>query len=737
MQTQKDGLQNELVQAEFVSVSSVAVTALVVLQIFQASFAEPHIHSWQVIYILGLISTYLFALALRKYLDLEVFLYPVYVYLIAAPVFIGDHASRPWMSLGLITITANIYFSAFDPWIYGLISMVAFTLFQEWAIFKNLASISDLPDMKLLGTYFSLSWTLGIGLAGIAIRRKYLLSLQNLDNEIQDETLKIIQKLQRISKINRSDFRNLKLHSTTLNTLIHYRNKPLLRKNSTALLKDLDREISDLKNLKTNSSVPLKSALNLVLQSRVNSRISIKRISISGKFENPQLQDNFLEIVRELLLNLDKHTQADQATINLKINRGNSFILKVEENSPAGLTKFEIQQSLVNSKKSQSLQRLIDIVNGNLNVKLLDNDSHIQHEITGSFIDLEVNSMKTIFDLRIRGIDDFALGFARTTYLFGLLYVPGYFLLNLKKPVLLLLALNAILANLISFKFRDSKTLLAILTINSISLFPILTYSINSCQDSRYFPWLYNTILANCFIVAFTVKSKILRWSPLTALTIESIVLPKQLPTACQDIFLGSLPAIPIIATFAIALIMFKRRIVKDDLRSISKVFEDKKSLLYIDKSLESEYFRVLESLEELRDYVATGSKSESDLKSAINLEIQQIRSFLFASEQYESRFIRDVYNFVVSKYKKGQIIRLLISGKNFFQFDGEIDVKSEVDKWDQVLGSRQAEINIVRTDDLHINFAIPDLTPAKVKSLTEQLNQGASIIKYSISRAN
>ena len=109
----------------------------------------------------------------------------------------------------------------------------------------------------------------------------------------------------------------------------------------------------------------------------------------------------------------------------------------------------------------------------------------------------------------------------------------------------------------------------------------------------------------------------------------------------------------------------------------------------------------------------------------------------MFASEQYESRFIRDVYNFVVSKYKKGQIIRLLISGKNFFQFDGEIDVKSEVDKWDQVLGSRQAEINIVRTDDLHINFAIPDLTPAKVKSLTEQLNQGASIIKYSISRAN
>lgn len=734
MKSQKAVLQNELVEAEFVSVSSVAVSALVVLQIIQALFAEPHIHAWQVFYVLGLVLTYLFSLAIRKYLDVEVYLYPVYIFLIAAPVLIGDHASRPWMSLGLITITANIYFCAFEPWIYGLISMVAFTLFQEWALFQNLPSISDLPDMRLLGSYFSFTWTLGIGLAGIVIRKNYVRALETLDGEIQDETLNIIGKLQRISKINRGDYRNLKLHSTTLNTLIHYRNNSLIRKNSKELLRDLDREISELKNLSGTTSLSIRKAINQIISNRVSQRVEIKRISISGKFENPQLQDNFLEIIRELLLNLEKHTRANRASINVKIIRGNTFTLKIKENSPASLASFEFQRLIGNANSSQSLTRLIEIVNGKLNVRLIGNSAEIEHEISGGFTDLEINSAKSMFDMRIRGIDDFAMNFARTAYFFGLLYIPGYFLLHLQFSAFILLTFHALIANLISFKLKESKILLAILTLTSLLIFPILSHSVSTCQDVRYFPWLYNPVLANCFIVAFTVRGKVVRWLPLTALTTESILLPRSFPAGCQNIFLGSLPAIPIIAAFAIALIFFKRRVVREDLRGISTVFEDKSALLQIESSLETEFLKVLKSLEDFRDYVNSGTKGDADLDAAISLEIQRIRSFLFASEQFESKFIREVYAFVVSKYEKRQIVCLLISGKNFFQFDDEIDVKSEIAKWDGVLGTRPAEINIVRSDRLLVNFGLSGLTPTKVKLLTNQLNQGTARIQYSIS---
>ena len=733
MKSQNEMLQSELVQAEFVSISSIAVSALVVMQFFQAIFAEPHIHTWQILYCTGLVITYLFALALRRFLDLEVYLFPVYVFLVSAPILIGDHASRPWMSLGLITITANIYFCAFDPWYLGLISMIAFTLFQEWAIYQSPASVSDLPDMKLLGTYFSLTWTLGIGIIGIVIRRNYVRELQNLDEEVQNETLKIIGKLQQISKINRGDFRNLKLHSTTLNTLIYYRNSAKLNENSRGLIKDLDREILDLRNLSGMHSMKLKDAIKQIVQNRVSQRIEIKSISVSGSFENQQMQENFIEILRELLLNLDKHTKATRASITIKVSDSNSFKLSVRENSPYGLPSFEVQRLVGDATKSQSLMRLTEIINGHHSIRLERKGSEIAHDITGGIKNLEFSSQKSLFGVRIRGIENFAMNFARASYFFGLLYVPGYYLLHIRGFELVVLTVHALLANLISFRFRDSKLLLGLLTIVSMAILPTLASGVNSCQDTRYFPWVYNLIMANAFIVSFTVRNIFLRWLPLIVLTFESLFLPIQFPDGCKNIFLGSLPGIPIIAAFAIAFILFKRKVVREDLRGISQVYENKDSLFEIERELEFAYENVLKSLEDFRNKVSKGNATNSVVDREINLEIQRIRSFLAASEQFESKLIREIYAYVLSKYEHGEIIRLSINGKNLFQFDEEFDPKVEISKWNKVLEQSPSEITIVRSDELMVNFMIPGINRSQVKLLTEKLNFGSNRVKYSV----
>jgi signal transduction histidine kinase len=734
VKTKNANLQNEQAQAEFIGVSTFAVSALVITLIVQALLAEPKFEKWQFFYVSGITAAFLLSMLLRKIFDIGAFLFPVFLYMITAPVFIGDLASEPWMSIGLVSVTANIYFGAFDSWIFGIASMIGITILQGWVIQQNPASVADLTDMKLLGGYFSLTWTLGIGLAAIIIRRNYIKVLDTVDSEIREETLRIIGRLQRISKINRNDFRNLKLHSTTLNTLIYYRNQGNLAKNSSAIFGDLNREINELKELQIPSDITLQELLNRVITNRIGKRIEISEMSIHGDFKNSQIRDNFVEIFRELLLNIEKHTSASEMKISIEIAKDDKFTFTVIENSPNSMNEPERAKLLNSASSSKSLQRLIEIFDGELNLRLVEGSTKLEHAISGGFKELEVDSNRSILGIRIRGIDDYALGFARTTYLFGLIYLPGYFFLDINNSALVLIAFHAILANIISFKYKSSNALLSLLSVLSIVMFPILSQEVSVCQDTNYFPWLYNIILANAFIVAFTVRNIFLRWLPLFFLTVESLLLPRTFPDGCQNIFVGSLPGIPIIATFAIALIIIKKRAASEDLKNIKKVYEDRNNVLSIDEQLETEYQKVLKSLEMFRDLNSSLKENDQELIEEIELEIQRIRAYLFASEQFESEFIRNVYGYLMTKYEKRKLVRLIINGKNFFQFDDEVDSSAEISKWDMVFREGITEINLISGDNLIVNFRIPGLSQEKVSEIMKVLNTNLSSISYSIS---
>jgi hypothetical protein len=500
--------------------------------------------------------------------------------------------------------------------------------------------------------------------------------------------------------------------------------------------KDLSREIIELRNITGSNKLKLKAAIKQLIENRVSQRIKIRSFTVSGTFKSTQMQENFIEILREQLLNLDKHTKATQANILVEVDNSDNFRVIIRENSPQNLANHEIQSLIGNAKKSQSLNRLIEIVNGEHQVRLEKNGNLITHLISGGIESLKFDSKKSLFSVRITGIEDFAMNFARATYAFGLIYIPGYYFLHIKWQLLVLLTAHAILANLISFKFRESKLLLFTLTFISLSLLPFLSLKIGSCEEIRYLPWLYNIILANAFIVTFTVKNLILRWTPLIVLTIESLFLPIYYPASCRNIFLGSLPAIPIIAAFAIAFILFKRKVVREDLKEISGVYENQESLIEIERGLELEYLKVLDSLEKFKALIDREESSDQTIERELNLEIQRIRSFLSASEQFESKFIRTIYAFVVAKYEKGELIRLSINGKNLFQYDEMLDANVEVEKWAKALGARSAEITILRSDDLLVNFAIPNLPKNQVKLITDQLNSGSKLITYSVNLA-
>jgi hypothetical protein len=221
-----------------------------------------------------------------------------------------------------------------------------------------------------------------------------------IDGEIREETLRIIGRFQRISKVNRSDFRNLKLHSTILNTLIHYRNTGDLKANSQNLARDLDREIMELKNLQVPADLTLGELLDRIIKNRLGQRIDIEDVSILGSFKNTQIQENFIEIVRELLLNIEKHTAASNAKIEIDIKDDDKFILKVRENSPERLSEIEILRLIEQAHSSKSLQRLIDIFDGELKTNYLPDTSVLEHSIIGGYRELEINSDKSILEAR-------------------------------------------------------------------------------------------------------------------------------------------------------------------------------------------------------------------------------------------------------------------------------------------------------------------------------------------------
>jgi hypothetical protein len=76
----------------------------------------------------------------------------------------------------------------------------------------------------------------------------------------------------------------------------------------------------------------------------------------------------------------------------------------------------------------------------------------------------------------------------------------------------------------------------------------------------------------------------------------------------------------------------------------------------------------------------------------------------------------------------------LLISGKNFFQFDEEIDSSTEISKWDIVFKEDLTEINVISGDQLIVNFRIPGLSQEKVGEITKALNTSLTPVSYSIS---
>jgi hypothetical protein len=312
---------------------------------------------------------------------------------------------------------------------------------------------------------------------------------------------------------------------------------------------------------------------------------------------------------------------------------------------------------------------------------------------------------REILRLRSANAVEFAENIGKATAIFGLLFLPGYYVLGIEPNLLALLTLHALLVGYSILNLSKSKLWLSLSAFVSLLLPVVISTGIQECGDLSYLPWLLNTIMMSAFIFAIEIKSKFLRWVPIAIISVEMLILPQNYPAGCQDIFLGSIPAIPIIIAFALVMGSLRKRLSKQDSEQISSAFVDETNVRKYEDALDIEYKEVITELEEFNNELL--ELGESVISKRIENEIQKIRAFLVCSEQFESEIVRELYRFVITRLRKGVPTRLSVLGDFIYQLDYQLPTIEIFHSLNRLLENNPCEITVAKLHLLTFDLVV------------------------------
>jgi predicted nucleic acid-binding Zn finger protein len=187
-------------------------------------------------------------------------------------------------------------------------------------------------------------------------------------------------------------------------------------------------------------------------------------------------------------------------------------------------------------------------------------------------------------------------------------------------------------------------------------------------------------------------------------LTLESIIFPIYYPRECQNLFLGSIPGIPIIILVSLAVLAVRKREVNFDELESFEAARMKQAFSDVDTYRETEFSKVLQNIESFGDSLPVDSINESQLER-INLEIQKIQTFLVCSEYMDSALIRELFEFVRERQSRGILGRISIFGDNFEEVAAKIDSQRLIKEIRTILGKAPANITLIKGALLEIQI--------------------------------
>ena len=699
------------------------LTAVTIIAIAQT---EKQIQSWQIKAISCLLLAAIFALVIERVTQSKASFIPLPLTHLGLPLYFAYETTKPWVSYGLITITTIVYIVALENTAVILTAIIALTLFQRFVASLNYPSISDNVDDALLGGYFSTSWCLVVGFGALLLKNSYLRYTTEIEKTVSKiNELQLTEKA-KLSQLNLRDFENSQLHGTILNTLIAIRNAPHLLHDKALITQYLRDDLAHLKSMSKSESLDsvdlLHDLSNLPLQREIELNLEIEE----GIKLNGELKDLIREILRELVLNTKKHTNA--SVCSLKIYTvdfvshelvehdlpDRKIVIEASDNSPE-VSAIDSKQLLSGSRGSNSLARLIRNINGELEVTM-DEERIIRRAVLPLPNQPEYY-VKRVISLRAEAIKYIGFGYIRISFLFGLIALPGYLYLGLDRRTIALLLIHFIFTGGALLVKNRAEILAGLGAIIAVSIFPFMSQQDLQCSQIQYLPWLFNSIIGSIFLISLFARNKFVRWIPAVIFYISCIEIANQLPDACRNLLDGSTPAIILICLIAVGISIARKRDVTSESKFLTEAQREfvristTRDLIIVERdSLIHEIEVFVSAVEQVED--------SDDFAAQINILILKIRAFLLSSEHFDNLLVQRIYYLVRRRLSENRLTYLEINTSIFpapkeqSEIDGAIE---EIENWGS---DSPIKITFSREEDLLLSVSLEaDQTSEESKS--------------------
>jgi len=596
---------------------------------------------------------------------------PLLGFFIMVPLIVDHSAQNPWISNGLSCILMAIYMTGTGNKQVSYLSAGVIAVAQYVLAKAHLPSITDLSDIQYFGSYFSSLWILIVTVVMVRVRVEYLAMCDEMDNELDELRTRMFFRRQFLKRMNLRDYLNLQLHGTVLNSLLVLRNRAEVEGIEPLELKKVLTR--DLARLDTSESIDIGQLAQAIPEQFHRLKIGDTALSI-GVFDESNFSQfvrlQIIEIIRELVINAERHAGATSAHIELIRVGQIAFELRVSENSIQRISPPKYAEAARASMSSKSIMRLTKGLAGRYSVRPSEDSTSMVH-VVGFSPDLaEKDPVLELKRLRYGAIEVILKHFLRMSVVYGLSITPGLFIKGVPTTEKIIFAISVASGAWAIFAHRFTAQARWISSVLALSILPILEFHATTCSSIPALAWMFNGMLGSIFLVSSKTDSRLLRWLPGFIFLFESILTSFTLPHACNRILAGSTPGIIFILTTAFLAGRLRNRNLEADAQLSRQTESDETNVGAVERLVSLARQDLVSSLEKFGSTFNIPSTQRAEQVHVLNLEIQKIRAFLLCSEYFEYEASRQLYRWILKRIEGGNELMLNILGEGRFQVD-------------------------------------------------------------------
>lgn len=683
---------------QLIRIGSVVTSVYFVLQLYLGSGTiKPITHLVVVITLLINAISYLLA---NKFNYNWIVLF-TFLPILMVPIYIDPYVEKGWISYGLIIAVFVITASSIEIEAFAL-TLVVFGVICQYVVAKlNLIGVIDNQDILLLGSYFSSVWLLICGISLILIRRSYLKFCDQIDEQLFRVEDELQEEAKSLSQLNLRDHRNIVIHGTVLNTLISYNQIFDRPKSQQSLSTQLSQDLGKIESIDSANRNPITvqellsknlSSYGLNLTYEISSELRIESSSV----------ENLIEIIREIVLNTQKHT--DSKNVVIAINQSGDLLkIQISEIFATRITPAAASKKVTGAKTSLTLDRLVKATSAQISFDTPVTSDRLVYniEIPTHFNRFQV--LKNVSQFRKQSLTRYVQALCAVSLFYSFLALAGFIFLGVPSYInSAILAISILMAMELKL---PKKTQWRPITFQAIALtiIPMTLIGNEGCADLLFTPWVFNAIFGTVLFAMFSIKNPILKWLPGFIFVFESISTRFLYPQQCQTLLDGSTPGFIFIIVFALLLGRARQRNLELDNRLEESLKIQTESTVQTSTLVDRKRAELLTELENFIRKLDAQDFDEVKLKSEIEIWIQKLRAFLICSEHYNSVVIRQIYDFMQQRLEKNRKTRISIyTGELFDDYDFDLDLLHQMDEQS---GDSEVELILSESEKLSLEY--------------------------------